>query len=314
LIPKARNITALAIAVSVFAVSVNSLSHFQWRDVFAQLRGVDFVRLAIEVWIVHFAYVVVRAWRWRIAIRHANPSMSFLDFYWITAIVVSLSILTPGQFGEALKVELLKRRGLMNRLPGLGAFVLERLLDLLVVAGMGLGGFVFGSGLAKRHANIGIGAAVLVVLALLALYILLRFDPGGRASHWLVSMRSGTNSPGSWIAMALLTICSWALVTAGWLIVLAAVQIHLSVVGAVWLISLVTLGVLLSFIPGGVGISEVLAAAALTNMGILSGTAQTGALMLRMYALMVVLFGLAHLAVWSICRLPSSIRYHGSTD
>jgi len=86
------------------------------------------------------------------------------------------------------------------------------------------------------------------------------------------------------------------------------------VVGAVWLISLVTLGVLLSFIPGGVGISEVLAAAALTNMGILSGTAQTGALMLRMYALMVVLFGLAHLAVWSICRLPSSIRYHGSTD
>jgi hypothetical protein len=64
----------------------------------------------------------------------------------------------------------------MNRLPGLGAFVLARLLDLLVVAAMGLGGFVLGSGLAKGHANSGIGAAVLMVLALFALYILLRFD------------------------------------------------------------------------------------------------------------------------------------------
>jgi hypothetical protein len=49
MIPKARNITALVVAVLVFTASVKSLSHFQWRDVFAQLRGVDFERLAIEV-------------------------------------------------------------------------------------------------------------------------------------------------------------------------------------------------------------------------------------------------------------------------
>jgi hypothetical protein len=62
-----------------------------------------------------------------------------------------------------------------------------------------------------------------------------------------------------------------------------------------------------------VGISEVLAAAALTNMGILSGTAQAGALMLRMYALIVIVFGLAHLAVWSVCRIPWRIGYRGPT-
>jgi len=266
------------------------------------------------VWVVHFAYILVRSWRWRIAIKEANPSMSFLDFYWITAIVVSISMLTPGQLGEALKIELLKRRGLLNRLPGLGAFVFERLLDLLVVATMGIIGLMFGSGLARRYSRLGIAATLLIILALIALYILLRFEPRGSTSHWLASIRSGNASPGSWMGMAVLTICSWMLVAASWLMVLAAVQVRLSILGVVWLISLVTLGMLVSFIPGGVGVSEVLAAAALTNMGILSGPAQAGALMLRIYALMVVLFGLAHLAAWSICRAPSRIRYHDSTD
>src|SRR5215831_5701411 len=152
LIRNARNIAVLVVAVSILAASVWSLSSFQWGDALAQLRSVDFVRLLILVWVVHFAYILVRAWRWRIAIKEAtNPSMSFLDFYWITAIVVSLAMLTPGQLGEALKIELLKRRGLLNRLPGLGAFVFERLLDLLVVATMGIIGLMFGSGLARRY-------------------------------------------------------------------------------------------------------------------------------------------------------------------
>ena len=115
------------------------------------------------------------------------------------------------------------------------------------------------------------------------------------------------------MGMAGLTVCAWTLVGAAWVIVLAAVQIHLPILGVVWLISLVTLGILLSFVPGGVGVSEVLAAGALTSMGISSGAAQAGALMLRVHALMVLSFGLIHLAVWSIGRAPWRIGYHGST-
>src|SRR5262249_42526805 len=143
----------------------------------------------ILVLMSHFAYIVVRALRWSIAIRNANQFTRFVDLYWITAIVVSLSTLTPVQLGEALKIELLKRQGVLDRLPGLGAFVFERFLDFLTLGLMGVVGLVYGSGLAKRHPNVGTSAAVLIVLVLIGLYTLLRFDPGGRASHWLDSIR-----------------------------------------------------------------------------------------------------------------------------
>ena len=52
-----------------------------------------------------------------------------------------------------------------------------------------------------------------------------------------------------------------------------------------------TIGVFLSFIPAGLGVSEVVTTAVLTNMGILAATAQTGALVLRAYTLIIVFRG-----------------------
>jgi hypothetical protein len=147
----------------------------------------------------------------RSALQQAHPQGTFFDFYWITAVVVSLSILTPGQVGEGLKIELMKRRGLVGRLPGLGAFALERVLDLLAVVGMGATGLVF-SGLAKRYRGVGTGAAILIILGLISLYILLLFNPQGRPSHWLARMRTGSGSPATWAVMGILTVCSWAAV------------------------------------------------------------------------------------------------------
>jgi glycosyltransferase 2 family protein len=234
--------------------------------------------------------------------------------YWITAIVVSLSILTPGQVGEALKIELLKRRGVLDRLPGLGAFAVERILDLIVVAGMAVLGLFFGSGLTRRYSGLGQGAIGLMVLGVLAIIFLVRFDPGGRASGWLAGLREGSGSAASWLRMAALTVCSWGLVSGCWLIVLAAVQIRLSILETMWLTSVVTLGVILSFIPGGLGVSEVLAATLLSDMGAGAPAAQAGALMLRAYAVFVVFFGLVHVALWSIFRLGSRIHSYGSAN
>jgi uncharacterized membrane protein YbhN (UPF0104 family) len=296
-------IVSFVLASTIFvACAWYLVERFQWREAVSLLLRADLVRLIGLVWVIHFAYICLRTWRWRLAVRYTNPDVGFFDLYWITAVVVSLAILTPGQLGEALKIELLKRRGLLGRLPGLGAFALERILDVLVIAAMGAVGLVFGSGFNERYPGLATGAGILFLLGLVALYFVLYFDPGGRASHWLARMRTGSGSPEIRFKMALLTLLSWGIVGIGWQVSLHAIDIHISLAEIMWLISVVTLGTLVSFIPGGFGVAEVLWVEALLGMGIVPVAAQAGALMLRAYALMVVLFGLAHLALWQIFR------------
>jgi hypothetical protein len=111
----------------VFGASVSYLaSRCQWREAFTALFKADFLKLIFLISLSHFAYIVVRAWRWRSAVRHVIPQVAFLDYCWITAVVVGLSIFTPGHLGEALRIDLMKRRGLLCSLPGIGAFANER--------------------------------------------------------------------------------------------------------------------------------------------------------------------------------------------
>jgi uncharacterized membrane protein YbhN (UPF0104 family) len=302
-------LATILLAGSLFAASVWYLvDRFQWREAFAQLLGTDFVRLVALVWIVQAAYIGVRTLRWRVVVQHTNPEVRYVDLYWITAVVVSLAILTPGQLGEALKIELLKRRGLLGRLHGTGAFALERILDVLVVAAMGAIGLFFGSGFSARYPGLATGTAIIFALGLAALYVLLHFDPAGRTSHWLGQLRAGSGSPRIWMRMAALTVVSWGLVGLGWQVALNAIGIYLSLPAILWLISLVTLGTLLSLVPGGFGVAEVLTVEVLVNMGIAPVAAQTGALILRVYGLMILIFGLIHLAVWIVFGSALGIR------
>ena len=97
LIRKIGKIFTILLASSLFAGSAWHLTeHFQWREAFTALLGTDFLRLIGLVWIVQFAYIIIRTWRWWIVVRHAKTDVGFFDLYWITAVVVSLAILTPG--------------------------------------------------------------------------------------------------------------------------------------------------------------------------------------------------------------------------
>lgn len=306
---KIGRLIASLVAGGTFAICIWYLAkHFEWREAFSYLLRTDFVRLIGLVWAAHLGYILLRTCRWWIVVRRANPDIRFGDLYWISAVVVSLAILTPGQLGEALKIELLKRRGLLARLPGLGAFALERVLDVLAIAGMGAIGVMFGSGLSQRYPWLRLGIGILIAIGLAALYLLLRFDPGGRASHWLAWMRTGSGSPETWAKMAVLTAFSWSLVGLGWQIALLAVDVHVSLAETMWLISLVSLGTLVSFVPGGLGVAEVLTVEALLDIGTTPVAAQAGALILRAYGLIIVLFGLAHLVLRLIYRFPASNR------
>src|SRR5678815_3371544 len=138
---KVARFAALALAIAlVFACLLYLITRLEWSEALKVLRGVDLVGLASAIVCVHIAYICIRTLRWQLIVRDLNRGAPFVSLYWITAIVVSLGTLTPGQVGETAKVEMLKRSGFGSRLPGLGAFAVERVLDILVLAGFGLVG------------------------------------------------------------------------------------------------------------------------------------------------------------------------------
>ncbi len=295
-------------AVALLSGSIWYLAtQYEWQASIASLREVDFVRLAVLIPFLHVAFLAVRTWRWLIIARVSNAEIRFKDLYWISAVLLSLSIITPGQLGEALKIELLKRRGMLDRLPGLGNFALERLLDLLVIAGMGVVGLALDDRFANRFPWFHDAAILLSAGGFLVLLLLWVFGRRRLSTGWLRSMREASGAPAVWGKMALLTVAGWGLVAIAWQVTLAVADIRLSVPETLWLISLVTIGTIVSFIPGGVGVADLLTIEALIGVGIEQVVAQSGALMLRAYAFIVVLVGIGHAMCWvALSSFPTS--------
>jgi uncharacterized membrane protein YbhN (UPF0104 family) len=299
---------ALALATLLAAACIAYLVlRFEWTAAFRLVRRADLATLAITALCLHFAYICVRTLRWQVVMRDRHPDVTFGGLYWITAVVVSLAILTHGQIGETVKVELSKRRGLPGRLAGLGSFALERVLDLMTVAAFGLIGLAFGSGLSDRYPALPWLAAVLLAIGLAALS-LLRRSRRAAETGWIALFRSGTGTAAIKMKMLALTVASWGIVALGWQISLHRVGFDASLPAVCWLVSLVTFGTLISLIPGGVGVAEVLTIQALITMGAAPATAQAGALILRVYALIGIAFGFCHLMVWPFLRNASRGR------
>ena len=76
--------------------------------------------------------------------------------------------------------------------------------------------------------------------------------------------------------------------------------------------SIVALIGILSFIPGGLGISEAGSSQLLIHFGIAVAAAQAGSLVLRSYSLISIVLGIGHLGLWKLVRARRSRRLAAS--
>jgi uncharacterized membrane protein YbhN (UPF0104 family) len=66
--------------------------------------------------------------------------------------------------------------------------------------------------------------------------------------------------------------------------------------------SVATMISILSLVPGGLGISEVSITQILKEFGFAPVDAQVGAIVLRLFSLVALAFGLIHLGAWKLIR------------
>lgn len=296
---------ALTIGISliIFAASVWYIGHtFQWGELWPVLKHVNLPCLIAGGGASIMVYWLLRTFRWHILLRRTDTRVPFLDLYLCTAVSLTFSLFTPLQSGEMLKIELLKKYGLLQRAPGYGSFLVERALDLVTLLTMACVSLLTVLNLLPNRAYAygilgGLGLACIMGLILLA-----KLRLKGRPQQLLESMRQCVGDIPTLLLIIAITCISWASVAFSWQVFLYAGGIHLSFTQAVALMSLVALISILSLIPGGLGISEAGTSQLLMHFGFAVTVSQAGALVLRSYSLVAIALGAGHLVLWKLVR------------
>jgi len=291
----------LAIVVLSFSIWYLYVS-FEWKDTIKQLTKINLLSLALQLWAVHFAYILIRTLRIYVLLQNSQASISFIKLYWITALSSSLSLFTPSQIGEALKIEFLHRYRYVNRHVGFSLFAIEKAVDISVLALIGLTSLIFGINFLSNYPVLWIAITIFIIMGYLYLIILKFFGLHWYRDQRLVQVYKFNINANALIKTVILSFLAWIFVGISWQIAFYGVDVKISTPQVACLISLITFGSLISFIPGGLGILELLTLEALINMGLEPIPAQTGGIILRFQWLMIIIFGLVHLLLFSILQ------------
>lgn len=298
---KGKTFIKLAIAVSVSLICLlYVVSIFDWREIWKSLQKADTIRFFLGTVLNLLAYFYLRSVRWYLLLKSENLNVPFLKLYLYNSVSIGLSTITPFQSGEAVKVEFLRNYG-GKRLSGYTIFVLERLLDLLMVSGLAITGAFFGFDFGLPLYYFYLAAAAVIVLFLTGVGIIFLL-PSARIISLKELLRGKWREKWTILAAMILTAAAWLVIVFGWKNALASVSVEIDFLPSVSLVALTTLLAIISFVPGAVGVSEISISTILIKMGVASSSAQTGAIAIRGYALVILILTLLH---WIILKATS---------
>ena len=279
--------------------------------VVALLLKVDlkWIALGLCLWPVG---VVLRTERWRYLLRKVGVNVPFIEAAKIYVAGLAISNITPAKSGDPLRSVLLKKVAGDRVGTTLPALIVERAFDIaamVVIAGIPLF-TVFGVRMQGLMTWFGAAVGVYAAVFAIAVYVLssegrthtainmiyrgLSWWPRvrkleHRMSDFAASLHSSFKLYGSWSIMwrtAAFSLCIWTFEGAlFWLSFQAlglgqAAQLPVAVIVTV---SLSTLIAVLTFLPGGIGSSEVVAVAFLTSLFPLSVADVTAAALLNRF-------------------------------
>ena len=267
---------------------------FDWAAVGAALRGLEVMAFLPAALTATLGLMLARSLRWAAVSGLPFTPASLWRIHLQTAVSMGIAAVTPMQAGEALKLKLARDRSGGGWAPLAAGFVLERLADVAALLGLGALGFGLRGAAAPWLMLAALGLAIGVAAAPAILRRLAMAGLPRPIAAMLAPLRD--YRPAGW-RMALLGLCTvgaWFCTLLLWQVTLAAGGIALGLADCALAMALVTLAVIVSLVPGGLGVAEVSTRAVLLWLGVEPGQADAGAVLLRLLTPLVVLVGLAH--------------------
>lgn len=265
---------------------------FDWQQIGQSLRGADSALFLLSSIGTILGFFLFRTLRWHALLKSEDLDVPFSKLYLYNAISIGISNVTPFQSGEALKVELMRKYG-VGRAAGYTIFLLEKLMDFALVIAMGTAGVLLGfdSGIAPVYFYI---LAAIFVTGFFAVLIIGFRLPFERLNPIKDLLRERWRHKRALAWAIFFTVCSWLVAVAGWKLTLKSVAVEIDFLESISLVSLSVLLALVSFVPGAVGVSELGITAILTRADVEPLAAQTGAIALRGYAVMLLVLAFLH--------------------
>ncbi len=270
---------------------------FQWASIFQILYRVDLLWLIGSGVLSTVVFWLIRTLRFYFLLKALNVHIKFSHLYMINVLSMTFSIFTPVQTGEAIKIEMLRRSGGLDRAPGYAIFISERLIDLVVITLTAVLCFILGISKFIGNTTAIVSLCAIMILGII-LYITIRYIPA--TSPLAPFSQAISQCLINWkvlFSVILLTILGWLVIALGWNGCLRSISIELSLPQSIAMTSIITVVNILSFIPSAVGISEIGIASFLMHLKYSAPLAQAGAIAIRIYALVVILLGLFHF-IW----------------
>lgn len=267
---------------------------FDWESVFSRIEEINYTSYGIKIIIIHLFYIFIRTVRFFILIRSAGVRCNLFYCYMITSIFVSISIFTPGQIGEAGKIEAMKKYFNMGRGVCLSVFAVEKVFDIIIIFIFGCIYALFSSVFIFDFKNI---ILILLLLIFIAYFFkILKYYEKinkifGNVFFTAIKMAE-------WVYIFILSVSAWLFVGIAWKLSFYVVDVNVSLLDMLIIIFFVTFVSLISLVPGGLGVSDITISEILSRMGFDLVRSQSGALILRIYGLFVFVYGLVHFVLW----------------
>jgi uncharacterized membrane protein YbhN (UPF0104 family) len=299
-----KRLLSIALGGAFFSFCIYYMvCYFQWRAIFHIMMQVD-LKLFLGAGVgTTLLFWLMRTIRWFVLLKAIDIQIDFYHLYLVGAVSMAFTIVTPLNSGELLKVELLKKVGALDRVPGYGIFMTERILDLIVVLLMALLSLLFGiSKFLDKETMLAV--VTVLLLCFTGFFVMIqRVSPTNSVGRFFQSFNQCIRNGKVLASVVLLTIGGWFLVVLGWYVSLRSVGISLTILETAALTAITTLISLFSLIPGALGVGEVSVSSFLVYLKIDVPIAQAGALVIRLYGIMALILGFAHFLAWKLLRV-----------
>ncbi|MCP3958329.1 MAG: flippase-like domain-containing protein [bacterium] len=290
-----------------------SLRHVEWARVRSALGAVDLL-LFLAAFLVGQTSNWVRACRWRLLLARPVPVGGLFA---ATMIGYFANFALPARLGELFRVERLKRAHGVPRGRGLASLVAEKVLDGLTLCVI-LGGILLVNDFPAWVSWVAYASFALFGGALMAILVFLRYrqwalalvrrllSPFGRLStsvlHFAESAAEGLETlrrPASFISSLLLSFAVWAIETVAVWTLLRAAGLDLGLEAALFVVTILSLGMLVPSPPGFVGTYEYFGSRALGLLAVDASAALAATFLLHLQFLFAtVVVGVACL-LWT---------------
>ena len=131
---KRKRLFSAIIGGAVFSYCIYYMFRFfQWKSIVQVLLQVDLLWLLGAGSSTILIYWLLRTVRLFFMLKAIDVHIHFFRLYLVGSTSMAFAVITPFQSGEAIKIELLKKSGDLDRIPGYAIFAAEKILDLIVV-------------------------------------------------------------------------------------------------------------------------------------------------------------------------------------